>query len=479
MTLDYASLPDVAARRSPDRVALRFEGRQWTFGEFERAVGRVAQRLFRAGIRPGARTVLLVENRPEYLFAQFALARLGAVFVIPNPYWTDHEIGRVVSTVSASAAIYSARHRANVRGLAIAVSIEDIAEAAGDDAIAPSPAASVGREAELCIPFSSGTTGLPKGVVHTVASLSGGIDQLVVHMGLTGADRLQISLPLCHIFGTSMMGAALAAGAEVTLFERFDFDRCLDQIKRDSVTVWPLAGAVAHRLATLPDLSRADFPGLRYFMWGGSAVPANLAQTIASRTGVGFLCSYGMTEAFAVAFNPVELAQRWRLDSPGYACVGNEIRIGNEGEIEVRGPCVAAGYSEQVADDPFLEDGWFRTGDAGHVDEDGRLWISDRLKDMIKVSGFQVAPAEVEAELLRLPGVSDAAVVGCPDERRGERVVAYIVGSEPLSENDLRASLRERLVSYKVPAEFVVVDEVPRTAAGKLQRSRLRDRHDG
>ncbi|MEU1994141.1 class I adenylate-forming enzyme family protein [Nocardia gamkensis] len=473
--VEYASLPAAAARRSPDRVALRFEGQEWTFREFDGAVRRVADRLARAGIRPGTRTLLLVENRPEYIFAQFALASLGAAFVLPNPYWTDHEIGRVISTAGARAAIYSARHRLNAGGLPIAVPIEDVADAAAGGATVPWPGAAAQHGAELCIPFSSGTTGFPKGVVHTVASLSGGIDQLVTHLGLTDADRLQISLPLCHIFGTSMMGAALSAGAEVTLFERFDFDRCLDQIKRDSVTVWPLAGAVAHRLATLPELSRADFPGLRYFMWGGSAVPAHLAQTITSRTGVGFLCSYGMTEAFAVAFNPVDQPRRWRLDSPGFACAGNELRTGDHGEIEVRGPCVAVGYTDPAANDPFLDDGWFRTGDAGRIDEDGRLWISDRLKDMIKVSGFQVAPAEVEAELMRHPGVSDAAVVGRPDERRGERVVAYIVCSKPLSENELRATVGERLATYKVPAEIVIVDELPRTAAGKLQRSRLRE----
>ncbi|WP_405136483.1 class I adenylate-forming enzyme family protein [Nocardia sp. NBC_01388] len=470
---EYASLSSRAAQRWPYRIALRFEGRVWTYHDLDRAVRSVADRLATAGIGTGTRTLLLVENRPEYVFAQLALAQLGAVFVIPNPYWTEHEIGRVILAAGAQAAIYSPRHRASATELPIAVPIEEIAAAAGSSCPLR-PQAAVPADAELCLPFSSGTTGLPKGVVHTVGSLSGGIGQLVTHLGLTDADRLQISLPLCHIFGTSMMAAALSVGAEVTLFERFEFDRCMNQIKEDSVTVWPLAGAVAHRLATLPQLSRTDFPGLRYFMWGGSAVPPELAETITSRTGIGFLCSYGMTEAFAVAFNPVDRPERWLLDSPGFASAGTEIRLGENNEIEVRGPCVASGYTVAAEDDPFLEDGWLRTGDAGRIDGDGRLWILDRLKDMIKVSGFQVAPAEVENELLRHPAVTDAAVIGCPDVRRGERVVAFVVTSEPVSIRELREAAALRLATYKIPSEITIVDELPRTAAGKLQRARLR-----
>ncbi|WP_458682533.1 class I adenylate-forming enzyme family protein [Prescottella equi] len=479
---DYASLPARAAERWPDRVALEFEGRKWTFQEFDLAVRYAAERLREAGIEPGMRTVLLLENRPEYVVAQFALARIGAAFVTPNPYWTDHELRSTLSGVDAGAAIYSDRHQRTASQYRVRVpvdmlgaSLDDVEACAESLAHEPAP---VKNTAELCIPFSSGTTGLPKGVVHTRASLSGGIGQLVHHLGLTEKDRLQISLPLCHIFGSSMMGAAVSAGAKVTLFERFDFDRCLRQVEQDAVTVWPIAGTVAHQLAELPGLSRQNLPGLRFFMWGGSAVPRQLAETITSRTGIGFLCSYGMTEAFATAFNPIDRPDLWRLDSPGFATVGTEIRLGADDEIEVRSPCVAIGYtgeSEIPDDTPFRTDGWFRTGDVGRLDPDGRLWIIDRRKDMIKVSGFQVAPAEVETELLRHPAVTDAAVVGRPDDRRGERVVAFVQTSDPrLRPDDLLAMVTNRLATYKVPREVVFVDEIPRTPAGKLQRARLR-----
>ncbi|MBS9376376.1 class I adenylate-forming enzyme family protein [Rhodococcus sp. B50] len=331
-----------------------------------------------------------------------------------------------------------------------------------------------GEQQDLFIPFSSGTTGYPKGVIHTHSSLSGGVHQLVTHLGLGETDVLQISLPLCHIFGTSMMGAALAVGAQVTLFERFDLDACLRHIREDAVTVWPLAGTVAHQLLDIAHLGPADFPGLRYFMWGGSAVPAEVARALTARTGVGFLCSYGMTEAMTVAFNPVHDPADRRLDSPGYATEGTEIRLGPDDEIEVRGVSVARGYTTPEANAAFTTEGWFRTGDVGRIDADGRLWIVDRRKDMIKVSGFQVAPTEVEQELLRHPAVDDAAVVGGPDDRHGERVVAYIVVSADVPVDDLRRFLGERLATYKIPRDVVFVEVLPRTASGKLQRARLR-----
>ncbi|MGW0043319.1 class I adenylate-forming enzyme family protein [Rhodococcus sp. NPDC003348] len=475
---DHAALPGRAADRWPDRVALEFEGDTWTFAQFDQAVGRATTLLVEAGVRPGMRCVLLLENSPEYLVAQYALSRIGASFVTPNPYWTDNELTRTLGPVGAQAVIVSDRHAHRADNHPVHLHVDQLRCALRDSHIPETRSSGqTDPDRELCIPFSSGTTGLPKGVAHSAGSLSAGVAQLVRHLQLSPADRLQVSLPLCHIFGTSMSAAALAAGARITLFERFEFDRCLRHLREGEVTVWPLAGAVAHQLAGLPDLSRDHVPALRFFMWGGSAVPRQLASTITDRTGVGFLCSYGMTEAFAVAFNPVDDPGQWRLDSPGFPTVGTEIRLGNDDEIEVRSPCVARGYisgSSSDGDGPFGTDGWFRTGDVGRVDPDGRLWILDRRKDMIKVSGFQVAPAEVEYELTQHPAVADAAVIGRPDDRRGERVVAFVVPAAPVSPEQLVAAVSGQLASYKVPREIVFVDELPRTPAGKLQRAALR-----
>jgi len=270
-----------------------------------------------------------------------------------------------------------------------------------------------------------------------------------------------------------MSAAALSVGAELTLFRRFDLDESLSHLHRDGVTIWPMAGAVAYELAARTDLKPEDFAALRFFMWGGSAVPHELAQRIYTATGVRFLCSYGTTEAVMVAFNPVDNVSRWSLDSPGYPTVGTELRVASSGELEVRGPSVASGYagSDTAA---FRPDGWFRTGDLAKIDPDGRLWIVDRVKDMIKVSGFQVAPVEVEQAIRDHPAVDDAGVVGHPDDRVGEVPIAYVVADPELTAAQLDSWVRGRLASYKCPRHYYFVAELPRTAAGKLLRAELR-----
>ncbi len=461
----YAGYLSAAAARWPGRVGLRFESTAWTYYELHHAVQSAAGRLTECGVGPGTRVLILAENCPEYLIAQFALAHIGAVFVTPNPYWTPVELDHGITASAATAAVIDAS-RSVPDGVSIAIDIATLL-----DADAPRvPAARTEPAAPQYIPFSSGTTGLPKGVVHTTASLCGGVEQLRHHTGLTERDRLALALPLCHIFGATMAAAAISVGAELTLFRRFDLDEALDHIRTAGVTVWPIAGAVAYRLANRDGLRRQDFSSLRFFMWGGSAVPADLAADLTERTGVPFLCSYGMTEAMMVAFNPIKDPSRWRLDSPGYPTAGTQIRVSPSGELLVRGPSVAAGYSG--TDSEAFDDGWFATGDIGRLDDDGRVWILDRLKDVLKVSGFQVAPTEVENALLAHPQVTEAAVIGEPDERTGETPVAYVVSSAGREELD--DWLRHRLATYKRPTRYVFVDELPRTSGGKLRRAQLR-----
>jgi long-chain acyl-CoA synthetase len=468
----YAGYLSRAAARWPSRVGLRFEGRAWTYAALEAEAETAADRLADAGITSGTRVALLVDNCPEYLVAQFALARLGAVFVTPNPSWTAPEISRALIAAGATAAIHNDRLEEAARLVDVAIPVHTMSDTAPPrpESIAQRP------QAPLYIPFSSGTTGLPKGVVHTEASLCGGVEQLCRHLALSAHDRVQIALPLCHIFGATTSAAAVSVGAETTLFRRFDLDASLRHIISERVTIWPLAGAVAHRLAQRDDLRPQDFTSLRFFMWGGSAVPAGLATSITARTGVGFLCSYGMTEAMMVAFNPVDDRNRWRLDSPGYATDGTELRLSGRGELEVRGPSVAVGYAGLDSPD-FLVDNWFRTGDLATIADDGRLRIVDRVKDMLKVSGFQVAPTEVEQALLHHPNVEEVAVVGRSDDRTGEAAVAFVVAKPAgLTRDALQDWVSSRLASYKRPREYYFVDELPRTAGGKVRRADLRAR---
>jgi acyl-CoA synthetase (AMP-forming)/AMP-acid ligase II len=466
--VSFAGLLDDAADRWPNRTALHFEGDSWTFRRLQSDVAAAAANLARAGVGAGTRVLLLLENCPQYLIAQFALARVGAAFVTPNPYWTRHELLRAAEAAQARAAIYAPRFADLVEGFDLAIEVSELTADSG-----PAPGPVDDPESQRYLPFSSGTTGLPKAVIHTDASLRGAVEQLRRHLALSADDRLQVALPLCHVFGTTMSAAALSVGAEFTLFRRFDLDESLNHVRQQGVTIWPIAGAIAHELATRTDLHPETFASLRFFMWGGSAVPPELARRVTGATGVRFLCSYGMTEAVMVAFNPVDDVDRWSLESPGYPTAGTELRIDPSGELEVRGPSVAAGYAGLDAA-AFGQDGWFRTGDLARIDPDGRLWIVDRLKDMIKVSGFQVAPVEVEQAIREHPAVDDAGVVGHPDDRSGEIPVAYVVADPEVTATQLDSWVRGRLASYKCPRRYHFVAELPRTAAGKLRRAELR-----
>lgn len=465
----YAGYLARAAQQWPTRIGLHFEGMSWTYSRLQQAASATASRLADAGVTHGARVLLLMENRPEYLIAQYALAQLGAVFVTPNPYWTEVEITRAIDVSGATAAIYEPRFDWVATKVPCAVPVDVV----GDGAAPQPPCVALDLADAQYIPFSSGTTGLPKGVLHSNSSLCGGVEQLRYHLGLSDTDRIPIALPLCHIFGSMVTAAAMSVGAPVTLFRRFDLDEALCHLHNDRPTIWPIAGTVAQRLAGRTDISAAEYSSLRYFLWGGSAPPSDLAAKLFAHSGIRFLCSYGMTEAMVVAFNPVDRPDQWQLDSPGYAALGNELSTGADGELLVRGPSVAGGYVGGSSEE-FGADGWFRTGDLVQIESNGRLRIVDRLKDVLKVSGFQVAPAEIEAALISHPDVVDAAVVGRPDEAAGEIPVAVVVARRPVAPEVLDSFLRPHVASYKRPREYRFADDLPRTPAGKLQRNAIR-----
>lgn len=463
-----------SASRWPERIALVFEGSRWSYRELDTLVDEAAARYQRQGVTAGRRAVLLMANRPEYFVAHLALARLGAAVVTPNPYWTDAELTPAIAGVKPDWAVVEDRFAGVIDGTR-RLPIPALDATTGARPVEPLPDGN--REAYL--PFSSGTTGLPKAVVHTTASLASGIEQLVHHLALTEADRLQMALPLCHIFGTVMSGAGFSVGATITLFERFDLNSCLDHVEKDGVTILSIAGTTAYQLAERTDLASRTLSSLRFFMWGGSLVPNALAIDITRRTGIGFLCSYGMTEAISVACNPVGTPEEWSLESPGLATQGVELRLSSEdgeaghGELEIRTPSLARGYVG-VTDDAWLPDGWFRTGDLARIGPDGRLFIVDRKKDMLKVSGFQVSPVEVEQALISHPQVQDCGVIGIDDERSGQAPVAVVVPhARGVSEADLAEWAKGRLAKYKLPVRYIMAAAIPRNAGGKLNRATL------
>ena len=301
-------------------------------------------------------------------------------------------------------------------------------------------------------------------------------------------DRFQVATPPSHILGLLNMLAATSAGATVRLHRRFDLDEVLYRIAHERMTLEMAVAPIALALANHPHLEDHDLSSLRYIMWGATPVSESVARVVTERTGVRWLPAYGASEVPVIAANPVDRPELWRLDSAGLPPPGVGIRIvdldsgavlaaGGVGEIQVRSPSVMAGYLPDEATADAFADGWYRTGDVGWLEPDGWVHLTDRSKEMIKVNGFQVAPAEVEAVLLGHPAVLDCAVFGLADERAGEVPVAA-VQLEPgraVGDGELEDLVAGSLATYKRLHHVVVVDEIPRLPSGKVLRRVLRD----
>ena len=328
--------------------------------------------------------------------------------------------------------------------------------------------------------FSSGTTDRPKAVRHTHRSISLAVVHWQLALGLGHDDRFQVATPPSHILGLLNLLTAAAAGATVRLHRRFDLDAELRAIQEDRMTLEMAVAPIALAMANHPDLESYDLSSLRYIMWGATPVTPAVAETVTARSGVRWLPAYGTSEVPVIAANPVTEPGQWRLESAGLPVGDVELRVvdlesgdvlaaGETGEVEVRSATAMAGYLPDDATAAAFDDGWYRTGDVGWLEGDGWVHLTDRCKEMIKVSGFQVAPAEIEAVLHAHPAVVDCAVFGVADERAGEVPVAAVqlAPGADVSPDDLQRLVAESLAGYKRLHRVVVVDAVPRHAVGQ------------
>ena len=342
---------------------------------------------------------------------------------------------------------------------------------------------------EAILVFSSGTTGMPKAVRHTHRSITISAAQWAGALGLTATTASRSPRRPSHILGLLNLLAAANTGATVRLHRRFDLDEVLRRIESDRVTIEMAVAPIALAMANHANLERYDLSSLRYIMWGATPVTASVAEEVTRRTGVRWLPAYGASEFPVLACNPVDRPDEWRLDSAGLPPPGVELRAadldtgavlpaGGVGEIQAHGQSVMAGYLPEDADaEAFTADGWYRTGDVGWLEPEGWVHLTDRSKEMIKVSGFQVAPAEIEAVLHGHPGVLDCAVFGIPDDVKGEVPVAAVQldADRDVTPADLQHLVAESLATYKQVHHVVVVDEIPRLPSGKVLRRQLRD----
>jgi long-chain acyl-CoA synthetase len=454
-----------------DRVVLAFGHRQYRRADLDSMADRMAAELRRRGVVPGDRVALMSSNRPEFVVAVLAIWRLGGSVVLLSPAWKRTEVLHALNLTAPAAAV--GHHEV----LADLMPMLHLDGPLPDGSVQPAP-----LDGEAVLVFSSGTTGMPKAVRHTHRGLRAAVDQWRAVLGLGDTDRMQIMTPPSHILGLLNILTALDAGVWQRLHPRFDIDAMLQHIQDDRVTVEMVVAPMALALAAHPGLESYDLSSLRFIMWCATPVTASVAEEITRRTGVPWLTASGSSEVVLFSCNEIG----GNLDTVGKAAPGVQIRIrsvdsddvlgaGAEGEIQVRSDAVMAGYVPDTDTAAAFEDGWYRSGDIGYLDVDGRLYITDRAKEMIKVRGFQVAPAEIESVLLGHPAVADCAVFGIPDAADGEAVVAAVARAGQVEADELAQSVAECLASYKHLSKVVFVPEIPRLPSGKVLRRVLKE----
>lgn len=455
-------------------TALAFEERQYTLAELDALSGGMAAELAARGVGTGSRVAVMSSNRPEFVIALRAIWRLGAAAVLLSPAWKRTEVDHALELTGPTHAIGD--HPVLAEAMPMVSLDEEITPGRG-------LAAAVDPDTDAVFVFSSGTTGMPKAVRHTHGSLAVAIRHWRDALGLTADDRMQVMTPPSHILGLLNIIMALDTGTWIRLHRRFDIDTMLRHIESDGITIEMAVAPIALALARHPELEDHDLSSLRYIMWCATPVTRSVAEAVSARTGVSWVTAYGASELPVISCNDLQDA---RLDTVGRAVAGVGLRIvsletgevvgpGQEGEIQVRSASAMAGYLPEQWTAQAFSDGWYRTGDVGSMDSDGWLRITDRTKEMIKVRGFQVAPAEVEAVLHGHPAVADCAVFGVP-AADGEAIVAAVTTSCAVDPEELAGLVAERLASYKRPSRVVVVDDIPRLPSGKVLRRVLRER---
>ncbi|HXT08934.1 MAG TPA: long-chain fatty acid--CoA ligase [Roseiarcus sp.] len=484
------------ALRTPERKALYFEGRDWTYGQFQQEIEDVAARLAALGVAKGQRVAFLGHNQPMFLFAMFAVARLGAIFTPLNFRLTGPELAFMLEDSGSQALIVDDAHRAVIapeleRLGALKAVLAAERPRQWSEATPPPVAQVATREDDVAlIMYTSGTTGRPKGAMLTHGNFWWNNTSGMHAMDVCADDVTLVAAPIFHIGGLNVTTlTALQKGALVVLHRTFDPARALADIAAHRVTTMFGVPAMFLFMAQQPGFAECDLSTLRLLVVGGAPCPLPLLNVYLAR-GISIQQGYGLTEtAPMVSFLSPEHALR-KLGSSGRTPIFVEVKIasldgkpveapGAPGEILVRGPNVFKGYwgQPEATAKAIDAEGWFHTGDAGFVDDEGFLTISDRIKDMIITGGENVYPAEIESELMRHPAVAEVGVIGEPSARWGEQVVAVIAlkPGATLTLEELRAFAAQRLAVYKLPKRLELVAALPRNATGKILKQRLRE----
>lgn len=482
-------------------------GEKYTYRELLDRVQRLASGLSERGLSKGDRVCIYLDSCPEYLVSYFALWRMGAVAVPANIVLKEGELGHILEDSGARGIICSSEVLPVVKAAASTSAAPDIVVCTGDaraDTISwsglmqdepTSLSAAPCKFDDPCqLQYTSGTTGRPKGAVLTQGNWIAALDAEREVLGLRPGDRYLGIYPMAHV-GVSWGISVLRAKGTYVIMERFQQEEYLRRVKEHRITILSAMPPVIHGLCDASEGAKEALATVRVIISGGGQLLPSVWEAFDRRYHIPIANSYGLSETIVVGTGTAtipgmpELTREYR--SVGIPIGYSEVRIvdssdpritlepGETGEIALRGPAVAMGYwnMPQETAETFLPGGWFLTGDMGHLDEGGVLYITDRKKDMIVMSGWKVYPTEVENLLLKHPDIADAAVFGIPDERKGEIPVAAVVARQGslLNGEEVMSFCRSRMAGYKVPRRVFFVRSLPRVHGWKLLRRTLRE----
>jgi long-chain acyl-CoA synthetase len=492
--VNVATNLDQAASHFPDRVAIIDRERRVTYSEFQRDADRIASALVGLGLQPGDFVALCAPNSYHWLVFYFGAMKAGAVAVTFSHLLMKDEVAATLADCRPKVLF------------TVGEKLDDL----GDSREPPNPGLVVCDRGDISFPrlaekgtstfktverdrhdaaailYTGGTTGIPKGAILSHQNIQTSVFNVAHYERSTPDDRALCFLPLNHVFGQMhILGGTVVSGGSIVLLPSFDLDEVLQAIQLHRVTKFFAVPTIYIRLLRVPDIGE-KMRSVRYCFSAAASMAAEVVRQWKNETGLDICESYGMTEsASMVTYNHyyrhvigsvgtvVSLVEVQIRDSEG-----NTLGQGERGEICIRGPNITKGYlnNPQESESAFWGD-WFRSGDVGVMDEEGYLFIVDRLKDMIITGGENVYPREVEEVLYTRTEVLECAVVGLPDEEYGERVTAYIILREDRNVDpaQLKDYLKARLAGFKVPKEFIVVDDLPKSSTGKLLKREIRD----
>jgi acyl-CoA synthetase (AMP-forming)/AMP-acid ligase II len=501
ITITQWVLQNAAARGDKPAIIDGPTGRTITYVQLVQSIRRVATGLAARGFKKGDVLAIYSPNVPEYAIAFHAVSSVGGISTTVNPLYTVRELTQQLKDSKARYLLTVPMFMDNARAAAASVdTLEEIFVLGEADGATPfaqllsygdnPPEVSIDPANDLVVlPYSSGTTGLPKGVMLTHRNL---VAEMCVVSGRpdivlpTENDTLLAFLPYFHIYGIVMfLSCGLGQGATVVSMPRFDLEQFCELAQRYGVTYLHLVPPVVIALAKHPIVDKYDLSKAKWALSAAAPLGGPAAEAFTARLGTQLVQAYGMTEVSGATHlgscepGKIKPTSGGTL-APNTECMivgpdGEALDRGEQGEVWVRGPVVMKGYlgNREATADTIDSEGWLHTGDIGYVDADGDIFIVDRLKELIKYKGMQVAPAELEAILLGHPAVADAAVIPSPDEEAGEVPKAFVVLRTPTSAEDIMAFVAEKVAPHKKIRKLQFIDAVPKSASGKILRREL------